>query len=163
MPSYTDIIRGDINTTNSANGLISVSGVVIDDVTKSPIAGVRVQVLNDNRYTAMTNAQGQFTIKLPDFATALYVEAPRYMSQQVAIKSNDESQQVSISLLSNKFKAMYDNQTTYTASKEFHLRGGDVTANNEIQSFFCLYTGHLYTKSFKREDYDDRGCPSLLL
>ena len=117
-----------------ANNLISVSGVVIDDVTKSPIAGVRVQVLNDNRYTAMTNAQGQFTIKLPDFATALYVEAPRYMSQQVAIKSNDESQQVSISLLSNKFKAMYDNQTTYTASKEFHLRGGDVTANNEIQS-----------------------------
>lgn len=116
------------------NRLISVSGVVVDEVTKAPIAGVRVQTLGDHRYTAMTNETGQFVIKLPDFASALYVEAPRYLSQQVAIRSNDENQSVQISLLSNRFKEMYTNDTEYTASSEFTVRGGGVTVDNEIQS-----------------------------
>ena len=116
------------------NRLISVSGVVVDEVTKAPIAGVRVQTLGDNRYTAMTNEKGQFVIKLPDFASALYVEAPRYLSQQVAIRSNDENQSVQISLLSNRFKEMYTNDTEYTASSEFTVKGGGVTVDNEIQS-----------------------------
>ena len=116
------------------NKLVSVSGIVLDEVTKAPIAGVRVQTLGDHRYTAMTNEKGQFTIKLPDFASALYVEAPRYLSQQVAIRSNDEEQVVQVSLLSNRFKEMYANETEYTAANEFTVRGGGVTVDNEIQS-----------------------------
>lgn len=116
------------------NRLISVSGMVVDNVTKAPVAGVRVQVLGDNRYTAMTNETGQFVIKLPDFASALYVEAPRYLSQQVAIRSNDENQIVQISLLNNHFKEMYTNDTEYTASNEFTVRGGGVTVDNELQA-----------------------------
>ena len=116
------------------NRLISISGIVTDEVTKAPIAGVRVQTLGDNRYTAMTNEKGNFTIKVPDFASALYVEAPRYLSLQVAIRSNDENQIVQISLLSNKFKEMYTNETEYTATNEFTVRGGGVTVDNEIQS-----------------------------
>lgn len=116
------------------NTLVSVSGVVVDDVTKQPVAGVRVQALADVRYTSMTNAKGEFTIKLPDFATALYVQAPRYMSQQVAIKSNDEKQQVRISLLSEKFKAMYEDGTEYTATSTFKVKGGGILLDDEIQS-----------------------------
>ncbi len=116
------------------NTLVTVSGVVVDDVTKQPVAGVRVQTLNDNRYTAMTNAKGEFTIKLPDFATSLFVQAPRYMSQQVAIKSNDEKQQVRISLLSNKFGTMYEDGTEYTASREFKVQGGGLMLDDEIKS-----------------------------
>lgn len=116
------------------NRLISISGIVIDEVTKAPIAGVRVQTLGDNRYTAMTNEKGSFTIKVPDFASALYVEVPRYLSQQVAIRSNEEGQIVQISLLSNRFKEMYINDTEYTATNEFTVRGGGVTVDNEIQA-----------------------------
>ncbi|MBQ7966829.1 MAG: SusC/RagA family TonB-linked outer membrane protein [Bacteroidaceae bacterium] len=116
------------------NRLISISGIVIDEVTKAPIAGVRVQTLGDNRYTAMTNEKGSFTIKVPDFASALYVEVPRYLSQQVAIRSNEEGQIVQISLLSNRFKEMYTNDTEYTATNEFTVRGGGVTVDNEIQT-----------------------------
>lgn len=116
------------------NRLISISGIVIDEVTKAPIAGVRVQTLGDNRYTAMTNEKGSFTIKVPDFASALYVEVPRYLSQQVAIRSNEEGQIVQISLLSNRFKEMYTNDTEYTATNEFSVRGGGVTVDNEIQA-----------------------------
>lgn len=116
------------------NRLISISGIVIDEVTKAPIAGVRVQTLGDNRYTAMTNEKGSFTIKVPDFASALYVEVPRYLSQQVAIRSNEEGQIVQVSLLSNRFKEMYTNDTEYTATNEFTVRGGGVTVDNEIQA-----------------------------
>lgn len=116
------------------NAHITVSGVVVDDVTKKPVAGVRVQTLGDNRYTAMTNEKGEFSIQLPDFATSLFVQAPRYMSQQVAIKSGDEQQQVNIRLLSNKFKTMYADETNYTASKEFKVRGGGLILDDEIQA-----------------------------
>ncbi len=116
------------------NKLITVSGVVVDGVTKLPVVGVRVQTLDDMRYTAMTNENGEFTIKLPDFATALYVQAPRYLSQQVSIKSNDENQKIDIRLLSDKFKEMYTNDTKYTAASEFTVRGGGLMIDDEIQT-----------------------------
>lgn len=116
------------------NNLITVTGTVVDDVTKQPIAGVRVQTLDDARYTAMTNEKGEFSLRLPDFATSLYVQAPRYMAQQVSIKQNDESQKVSIRLLSNKFRTMYTDGTEYTAAKEFKVRGGGLILDEEIQA-----------------------------
>jgi len=76
------------------NPTINVKGVVVDEATNKPVAGVRLQTLNDNRYAAMTNGEGQFTIKLPTFATALFVQAPQYLSQQVAIIAGDSTQQV---------------------------------------------------------------------
>ena len=85
------------------NPTITVQGVVVDDATKAPLAGVRVQVLNDRRYVAMTDEQGQFTIKVPTFATSLFVQAPEYLSQQKAIVAGDEQQQLHISLLSDAF------------------------------------------------------------
>ena len=116
------------------NTLITITGTVVDDVTKQPVAGVRVQTLNNKRYTAMTDDKGEFTLKLPDFATALYVEAPRYLAQQVAIKSNDETQKVHISLLSSRFNTMYTDGTEYTAAKSFKVRGGGVVIDDEIQA-----------------------------
>ena len=114
--------------------LITLTGVVVDEATNSPIAGVRVQTLGDKRYTAMTDDKGTFTIKLPDYATSLYVQAPRYMPQQVAIESNKSGGLIQISLLSNKFKSMYTDGTEYTASKEFKVKGGGLILDDEIQS-----------------------------
>ena len=89
-----------------------VKGIIIDAVTKNPLAGIQIQTLNDRNYAAMTNAKGEFTIKVPTFATALYVHAPQYMSQQVAIGDGD----IKVVLLADKFKQMYDNSTNITAS-----------------------------------------------
>ena len=85
------------------NTLISVQGIVVDDATKAPLAGVRIQALNDVRYTSMTDDEGKFTIKVPDFTTSLYVQSPMYLSQQVSIIAGDEKQQVRISMLSDAF------------------------------------------------------------
>lgn len=47
----------------SAN-LETVTGVVVDDATGSPIAGARLQVVGD-RYSAMTHDDGSFSLKVP--------------------------------------------------------------------------------------------------
>ena len=48
-----------------------VKGTVIDAVTKAPLAGIQIQTLNDRNYAAMPNEKGEFSIKVPTFATAL--------------------------------------------------------------------------------------------
>jgi len=114
------------------NPTINVRGIVIDDATKLPLAGVRVQTLNDNRYAAMTDDEGKFTIKVPTFATALYLQVPQYLSQQVGIKAGDENQLVHVSMLSSAFSQMYDNNTTITARNSFVSDGSGLSIDEEM-------------------------------
>ena len=114
------------------NPTISVQGIVVDDATKAPLAGVRLQVLNDNRYAAMTDESGKFTIKVPTFATSLFVQAPKYLSQQVAIVAGDEQQQVHVNMLSNAFAPMYEDGTPITAKSSFISDGKGLTIDEEM-------------------------------
>ena len=114
------------------NPTINLQGIVIDDATKQPLAGVRLQVLNDIRYAAMTDDDGKFTIKVPAFATALFVQSPNYLSQQVAIIAGDASQQVRISMLSDAFATMYENGTTITATNSFVSNGNGLSIDEEM-------------------------------
>ena len=114
------------------NPTITVQGVVVDDATKAPLAGVRVQVLNDRRYVAMTDEQGHFSIKVPTFATSLFVQAPEYLSQQKAIVAGDEQQQLHISMLSDAFASMYEDGTTITARNSFVSNGNGLSIDEEM-------------------------------
>ena len=114
------------------NPTIRVKGVVVDAATKTPLAGVRIHTLSDNRYAAMTDEQGAFTIKVPVFATALFVQSPNYLSQQVAIMAGDSTQQVRISMLSDAFAAMYEDGTTITARNSFVSDGNGLTIDEEM-------------------------------
>ena len=55
------------------------------------------------------------------------------MSQQVAIRANDETQEVKISLLRDAYNTMYGNNTDYTAKSSFTSKGGGITIDQEIQ------------------------------
>ncbi len=112
----------------------NVQGTVYDQATNSPIAGVRLQVLGDNRFAAMTDAEGKFTIKVPTYTTALYVQGVRYLAQQVAINPYDESQKIVIKMLSNKFAPMYDDYNTITSQNGFTSNGGNTVIDNEIST-----------------------------
>ena len=116
------------------NPTFTLQGVVVDEATKKPVAGVRIQTLGDNRYVAMTDEEGKFTIKVPTFTTSLFVQAPDYLSQQVAIVPGDEHQKVSISLLSDAFATMYENGTTITATNSFISDGNGLTIDEEMTS-----------------------------
>ncbi|MBQ9654943.1 MAG: SusC/RagA family TonB-linked outer membrane protein [Prevotella sp.] len=95
---------------------MEVKGTVVDAVTKEPLAGIQIQTLNDRNYAAMTNEKGEFTIKVPTFATSLFVRSPRYLSQQVGIGTGDTP--LRITMISDKFKTMYENGTEVSALSE---------------------------------------------
>ena len=66
----------------------SVSGVVYDGATKKPLAGVKVQALNNRFYSAITEEDGSYTIKVPEFVSVLYLNLQDYNPAQVAIKGS---------------------------------------------------------------------------
>ena len=112
--------------------MMSVKGIVTDQATGKPLAGVQLRSLANERYTAMTDENGAFTIKVPTFTTALYVHTPEYLPQQVAVKSDSNDQQITIKMLSDKFRSMYGTGTDYTAKRTTQIDRFGVVVDNEI-------------------------------
>ena len=80
-----------------------VKGLVLDAATKAPLAGVRVQSLNDPRFSAMTGEDGKYTLSVPTFETTLYLSTPEYNAIQTAIKEGEQT----LELYSSEFNAFY--------------------------------------------------------
>ena len=98
--------------------LVTLHGVVTEQGTGKPLAGIQLQALGYVRYTAMTDENGKFDIRVPDFATSLYVHAPEYAPLQVAVVAGDSTQHIAIKMLKDKFLPMYGKGTDYTAKCE---------------------------------------------
>ena len=109
-------------------------GVVVDQVSKKPLAGIQLKVLGYDRYSAMTGADGKFTIKVPEFATTLFVHSPSFMSQQVAINAKDTEKEIKVLMMQEKFRPMYSEETTYTAQAGFDADAKDVTIESDIEN-----------------------------
>lgn len=114
--------------------MMSVKGIVTDQATGKPLAGVQLRSLANDRYTAMTNENGSFTINVPTFTTALYVYAPEYLAQQIAIKAGDDGQQIAVKMLSDHFQSMYGTGTDYTAKRTTQINRFGVVVDSEIAS-----------------------------
>ena len=99
---------------------MEVSGICVDAVTKQPLEGIMIQALGNANYTAMTEENGQFTIKVPTFATALYVHAPEFLDQQVGLGA--EGTTLHIEMLSDKFRPMYGKTTRITAEAVANIK-----------------------------------------
>ncbi len=107
-----------------------VKGVVVDAATKQPISGVQVQALENMLYSAMTNAKGEFTIKVPEFETTLIAFTPQYQQQKVAIAKGET---LHISMISDKFRPMYTNSTNILAAPATSVRNTtETTAETQI-------------------------------
>lgn len=109
-------------------------GVVVDQVSKKPLAGIQLKVLGYDRYSAMTGADGKFTIKVPEFATTLFVHSPSFMSQQVAINAKNSEKDIQVFMMQEKFRPMYTEGTTYTAQAGFDAEAKDVTIESDIEN-----------------------------
>lgn len=97
--------------------LMTVKGTVLEESSKKPLAGIQVKALANARYTAMTDEKGHFEIKVPTFTTSLYVYAPEFSSQQVAV--GDGTEELTIYMLNDKYRPMYQDGTDITASRGF--------------------------------------------
>ncbi|MDO4210181.1 MAG: SusC/RagA family TonB-linked outer membrane protein [Bacteroidales bacterium] len=85
-----------------------VTGTVYDAGSRQPLAGVRVQALANKYYTAMTDAQGHYTIKVPEHVTALYVSTEGYNAVQVGLHGNTAPDAY---VYSTNLKALYTDGT----------------------------------------------------
>lgn len=65
-----------------------LSGYVFDGATKKPLGGVKVQSLNNRYYTALTDDDGKYTIRVPEFVEALYINVQDFNPAQVAVKGS---------------------------------------------------------------------------
>ena len=108
FPIGTAVAQSDNNKEVKAQQeeLEEIEGTVFDAVSKEPLAGVRVEALGNNRYTAMTKADGAFSIKLPKSVVSLYVSTPGYES--VIIKARQKGQIV-VALYSDSFSSYVKN------------------------------------------------------
>ena len=108
--------------------LEEISGVVIDAVTKAPIVGVRVEALGNNRYTAMTKADGDFTIRIPRHVLSFYVSTPGYES--VIVKARQKGD-VKIALYDERFSSYVKNGFDVTSLGEVTIDISKATSMEE--------------------------------
>lgn len=94
-----------------------VHGVVYDAATKKPVAGARVQALNNRYYTAMTAEDGSYTIKVPTFVTSLYIASPEYNSVQIGLHGKNTAD--AAYLFSDSFVNKYKDGTDPLARTSF--------------------------------------------
>ena len=110
-----------------------VEGRVVDAATGQPLAGVQVQVLENNLYSAMTDDMGKFTIRVPEFETTLIAFSPDYLSQKVAI---GDGSPLAFSMISDKFRTMYANSTNILAAPVASMRNTtELSAETQIGEF----------------------------
>ena len=89
---------------------IDVTGKVVDAVTGEPLAGVQLQAYNNKYYTAMTDENGEYTIKVPQFITALSARLEGYNLNNISL--NGRTSNVDIRMQSNLLKGDYTMKTT---------------------------------------------------
>lgn len=89
-----------------------VKGKVTDAATGAPLIGVRIQAYGDKKHAAMTNADGEYTISVPDYVQSLYMTLEGSAPIQVAIGDNKGA--VNAQLYSNAFHTEYSASTTAT-------------------------------------------------
>ena len=110
-----------------------ISGTVYDAATKEPMAGVRVQALNNRLYTAMTDENGAYTIKVPTFVTTLYVSVDEYNATQFAIKASTGQDAY---LYNGLIKSLYKDGTDMALKHEYTLNETSaVTVEEDIETY----------------------------
>ena len=59
------LFSAPVSAQNTTEDLVVVTGFVTDAALNTPMPGVRVQAYNNTRYSAMSKADGSFTIRIP--------------------------------------------------------------------------------------------------
>ena len=114
--------------------LTEVKGRVLDAATGEPAAGVRVQAYNNVRYAAMTDENGEYAIKIPDYVTSLSLFADGYIMVQQPVGKGVQVQDVY--MYSSKFGEIYSTKTQAANRKTtlVSYNNNDISIDNQIQS-----------------------------
>lgn len=108
-----------------------VKGVVYDAATNQPLSGVRVQALNNRYYSALTDEKGEYTLRVPEYITALYVSTDGYNGVQVALRGENLR---NVYLYSNQLPSLYSNGTNILQKRVERINeSSSITIENDIE------------------------------
>ena len=116
--------------------LKEVKGKVFDAATGSPLGGVRVQSLGNSLYSALTEDDGSYTIKVPEFENLLLFTISDYNPMQLAMKGNEGQD---VQMMSAKLRAFYEDKISltnrkFTTPNETSATTADDEIENELSS-----------------------------
>ena len=92
-----------------------VKGRVLNAATKNPVSGALVSVPEISGYSALTNAKGEYEVKVPVFASSLIITAPDYNASKIGLAKG--VQQSASYLYDDSFTADYEAGVNVTASQ----------------------------------------------
>lgn len=87
-----------------------IKGKVTDAATGKPLTGVQVKAYGNERYSAITDAEGNYSISVPDYVNSLFMSLEGSASIQVAVGSDLNN--VNARLFSDTFSTSYTKSTS---------------------------------------------------
>lgn len=109
-----------------------ISGYVIDGSTGKPIAGAKIQALNNSFYSAMTEDDGKYTIRVPEFVEVLYINMQEFNPAQLAIKGSENQ---NIKLTSGMISDYYGDETRMSNNQKMMIVDPNaLTIEEEIEN-----------------------------
>lgn len=101
-------------STASAQDMREVKGCVVNGTTGRPIGGVLVSVAEIKGFSTLTEADGTYTLKVPEVATSLSFSSPDYNLSKAGLGKDTE--QRTVRLYPSTFSAEYDATTHVNAT-----------------------------------------------
>ena len=114
-----------------------IHGQVFDAATRQPVAGIRVSAYDNTRFAAMTDDNGEYTIKVPVYIHSLSLSAEGYnMVQQALGDATGTSRVIKTYMYSSDFTETYQSQTLATSSRSARVtyNNNDLTIDNQLQN-----------------------------
>ena len=107
-----NVAKDPVKAEAVADEVRTIVGTVYDAATNLPIPGVRVQATGHTKITAMTNAEGKYSINVPEYVTLLTFSTSEYLLVQRPVADNEV---IIVRLYSDKFKKNYDEDILITS------------------------------------------------
>ena len=127
-----NVKSGPVKVGAVADEVRTIVGTVYDAATNLPIAGVRVQATGHTKITAMTNAEGKYSISVPEYVTLLTYSTPGYLLVQRPVSDNEV---INVRLYTDNFKKNYDEDIVITSERGFENEiTTAITIDSDIQN-----------------------------
>ena len=101
-------------TMSAQENFKTVKGQVVDAATQKPLMGVIVAAYGNDKYSAMTDEQGRYTLNVPDYVSSVQMRIDGYNFAQSAIADGMANAQ----LYNEVFTEVYKRQTNALLSSE---------------------------------------------
>lgn len=125
------LFAAPVSAQNSTDDLVVVTGFVTDAALNTPMPGVRVQAYNNSRYSAMSKADGSFTIRIPDFVTSLTFSLEGCNTVVESLRGRTEG--VDVKMFDETFSEIYNTSTTAASVSEGKISSVSADISVDVQ------------------------------